>query len=111
MVGDIRVSLPDNGSEIDTLIETGEFTEPGVGDPGAQGLRVRESWIQDAEFEFDFDHEILKLKVRLPRLKDFETGIWTVREANRFQEVVTGASAPKRGEDSGDSTVDREGRR
>lgn len=63
MVGDIRVSLPDSGSEIDTLIETGEFTElgvgdPGIGDPGAQGLRVRELGIQDAEVEFDFDREI-----------------------------------------------------
>lgn len=35
---------------------------------------------RDSEVEADFDRVIWKLKVNLPRTKDFETGIWTVED-------------------------------
>lgn len=62
----------------DSEIETREVLDATAQDPEFETREGSEAEAQDSEVEVKFDHLIWKLKVSLPRLKDFENGISTM---------------------------------
>lgn len=62
----------------DPEIETREVLDAAAQDPEVETREGSEAEAQDSEVEVKFDHLIWKLKLSLPRLKDFENSISTM---------------------------------